>query len=144
MIAFYFLFTLPLIFILLEALIPYEKKNLISILTTTLSSLLFILLIILYLFHADQTITLIQSGPISLSFKADLFAVITSVFASILWIFSSIYSIAYFKNEDATKIKRYNIFSILNLYTILLIFLASNMITFFIFFEILLIASYVL
>lgn len=144
MIAFCFLLALPIIFILLEFIIPINKKNLYSILTSILSSLLFMLIIILYIYNKELMFTLIQSGPIKLSFKIDNFAIITSLFTSILWIFSSVYSIAYFKKEEASKVKRYNIFSILNLYTILLIFFASNMITFFIFFEILLIASYVL
>lgn len=142
---FYLYLILPLLFILLEIFIKDNKrKNIVSILTVVLSIALLILTIFLYFKALNQNIALTEQGPILISFKVDLLSIITAFFACLLWVLSSIYSIFYFKDEEVSKQKRYNIFSILNLYTILLIFFASNMITFFIFFEILLIASYVL
>jgi multicomponent Na+:H+ antiporter subunit D len=141
---FYLYLFLPILFILIEVFIGEKNKNLLSILTTILSVIMLILTILLYTKALNQTITLNSEGPILISFKVDLLSIITSLFACLLWILSSTYSISYFKGETFPKLKRYNIFSILNLYTILLIFLSSNMMTFFIFFELLLIASYVL
>jgi multicomponent Na+:H+ antiporter subunit D len=59
-------------------------------------------------------------------------------------LFASLFSIHYFEHENVKLLKRYQAFSLLNYWTILLIFLATNFFTFFIFFELLLIASYVL
>jgi multicomponent Na+:H+ antiporter subunit D len=93
---------------------------------------------------ADPVFTLANHGPFHLSFTMDMMAWIASLFCLIVWSFSSLYSIHYFSEKNEKNIKRYQIFSLLNLNCVLLIFNADNWVTFFIFFEMLLIVSYVL
>ena len=78
---FYLYLFLPLLFILLEAFIGEKNKNLLSILTTILSVIMLILTVLLYTKALNQTLILNGEGPSLMSFKADIFSIITSFFA---------------------------------------------------------------
>ncbi|MDD4028357.1 MAG: proton-conducting transporter membrane subunit [Caldisericia bacterium] len=109
-------------------------------------AILFVLLLFLYPFNQpmESVVTIANHGPFHISFTMDLLAWITSVFCLIVWFFSSLYSVHYFSKNEQQNIKRYQLFSLLNLMCVLFIFNADNWVTFFIFFELLLVVSYVL
>ncbi len=138
--------VLPLVFLLIEFIVIRNFRTYLPHLTTLLSFLLIILLFVFYYVpdFTSLSYSLIPSIPIDISFRMDRLAWLASLFCCVVWFSSSLFSVQYMKNETRTKIKRYQIFSIFNLYVILLMFLSSNMITYFIFFELLLIVSYVL
>ena len=137
---------LPILFIISMFWLKPHNKELFSWISTFVSLLVFILLILFSRIPNYQDLQLIISKgkPFEFFLQIDSLSLITSIFCSIVWFCSSLFSIYYFRQDEYQKYKRYNIFSLLNFVTILFIFMAGNMITFFIFFEILLVVSYVL
>lgn len=138
--------VLPLIFVVLELLTFRSYQKYLPHLTTLLSFILLILLAIIYRTPNFDLlkISLVAKVPIDISFRIDLLGWLACFFCCIVWLTSSMFSIYYMKHETYAKTKRYQVFSILNLYVILMIFISSNMITYFVFFELLLIVSYIL
>ena len=137
---------LPLLLVISMFWLKPHNKEIFAWISTIVSLLIFILLLIFEQIpnYQDLTLILINGKPFTFFLQIDSLSWISSLFCAIVWFCSSLYSIYYFKHEEYQKCKRYNIFSLLNFITILFIFMAGNMITFFIFFEILLIVSYVL
>ena len=137
---------LPLIFTLILVFIRPKKQMVFGFLTFFFTIVLRVLLILHnpYYVTSYETFTLATHGPFHLSFTIDKFAWITSIFCLLVWLFSTLYSIGYFKKEPLKRIQRYQIFSMLNLYSILLILNSNNWVTFFIFFELLLVVSYMI
>jgi multicomponent Na+:H+ antiporter subunit D len=109
-------------------------------------AIMLVILFILYPFNLSTTmvVTLANHGPFHVSFSLDALAWIASLFCLIVWLFSSLYSVHYFSKKEEQNIKRYQLFSMLNMMCVLFIFNADNWVTFFIFFELLLVVSYVL
>ncbi len=138
--------TCPILFVAVLLAIKKHKPSLYGSVTFVFVAILFIILLFLYpqATTTSPIITLANHGPFHLSFNLDKFAWITSFFLLLVWLFSSLYSIHYFPQEKSKNIQRYQTFSMLNLYCIMLIFNADNWVTFFIFFELLLVVSYVL
>ena len=141
-----FFIVLPFLFMLLELCSIKKMRQYLPHLTTFLSFILLLMLIIIHQIpHFDLIkVTIVSASPIDISFRIDILAWLACFFCCLVWFTSSLFSIYYSKSESLFRIKRYQFFSIFNLYIILLIFLSANMITFFIFFELLLVVSYVL
>ncbi len=137
---------LPLLFLLIQLLFYKSSIRYLPFLNTLLCLILLALLLLLYQYLSQEVLqaSLIAPMPVDISFKLDQLNWLICLFCILVWLASSLYSIYFMKADSLNKVKRYQIFSTLNLYAILLIFLSSNMITFFIFFELLLIVSYVL
>jgi len=142
----YLIVILPILFIVSMFWIKPHQKEVFSWMSTFVSVLVFLLLFLYQRIpnFQDLTLYLVRGKPFDFILQIDSFAWICSIFCSIVWFCSSLYSIYYFRHEEYQKNKRYNIFSLLNFVTILFIFISGNMITFFVFFEVLLIVSYVL
>jgi len=137
----------PLLFTAGILLIPFKKNSLLSWFTFFSVVLNFLLLIGLYSYSnlPDKLfISLFQSSFLKISIEMNSLSWLFCLICSLVWMIATIFSIHYFKHEKYSLLRRYQAFSLLNYWTILLIFLATNFFTFFIFFELLLIASYVL
>ncbi|MCK5847833.1 MAG: hypothetical protein KAH01_01380 [Caldisericia bacterium] len=137
---------LPLICTSILIVVQPKKQRTLGFLMVIFTIILIVLLVLQNPFYLStcQTVTLSNHGPFHLSFTIDKFAWITSLFCLLVWLFSSLYSMGYFLKEPLKRIKRYQIFSMLNLYSILLILNSNNWVTFFIFFELLLVVSYMI
>ncbi len=137
---------LPLLFVAWLLIGRNHKHSYYGAVSLITAALMMVMIVFLYPGHqsVDPVFTLANHGPFHLSFTMDMMAWIASLFCLIVWLFSSLYSIHYFSEKIDKNIKRYQIFSLLNLHCVLLIFNADNWVTFFIFFELLLVVSYVL
>lgn len=137
---------LPIIFVISMFWLKPHQKEVFSWVSVFVSLFVFVLLLLLKQTpnFSDLSFTIINGKPFTIFLQFDTLGWISSIFCSLVWFCSSLYSVYYFRHDEYQKCKRYNIFSLLNFVTILYIFIAGNMITFFLFFEILLIVSYVL
>jgi multicomponent Na+:H+ antiporter subunit D len=89
------------------------------------------------------TINLFPISPgISIAFKVDTVGIIFALSASLLWIITSVYSIGYMRGSSEHKQTRYYASFALALAATMGIALSANLLTFFIFFECLTIATY--
>ena len=80
------------------------------------------------------------SGPFVMTFNADALSVIFVLLAAFLWVVVSIYSPRYMKHEG--KAWNFQLCTLLTLFAVLGIFLAGDLITMLLFFEIMTITSY--
>jgi len=137
----------PLFFAILIVILPTKKND-----TLTWLAIFPIMISLLLLWallpnaYAKEplAIHLFQSSFLTIRFVLDPLTWLLALVCSFVWLFASVFSLHYFKQENLLLLKRYQAFSLLNFWTIVLILFASNFFTFFIFFELLLIASYVL
>lgn len=137
----------PLLFIVVILFVPIKKNAVLSWLT--LLSLLLNTLLLVFLYSpanssVKPTISFFQSSFLQISIEINLLAWLLCFVCSLIWIVATLFSVHYFIHEKNSHLRRYQGFSLLNYWTILFIFLATNFFTFFIFFELLLITSYVL
>lgn len=72
-------------------------------------------------------------------FRTDLMGLIFAAITTVVWILCGIYSFAYFKGDK--KIKRYTIFYIITLFVIIGLDFAGNLITFYLFYELMTLLS---
>ncbi len=137
----------PLLFSLVILLIPSKKNAVLSWLSIV--SVIINLVLLSFLATSSHNtvppaIHLFQTSFLTIDFALDSLSWLLCLVCSLVWMFASLFSIHYFEHENIKLLKRYQAFSLLNYWTVLLIFLATNFFTFFIFFELLLIVSYVL
>ena len=76
----------------------------------------------------------------ALSFSVDGFRLVYIAITLLLWALSSIFSVGYFKSGEHTA--RYHVFSALTLLSVIGVFLSADLLTTFIFFELLSLLSY--
>jgi len=89
------------------------------------------------------TLTLLEISPgVSLAFRADPMGMLFALSASLLWVLTSLYSIGYMRGLGEAKQTRYFASFALCLWATMGIAFASNLLTLFIFYEILTIATY--
>ncbi len=134
---------LPVIFVLLIALVGDRAKPLRNALAIIPSIICFGLVSYLALQVLQGNIlelNLVDFPYFMLKFKADPLAVYLALSMTFLWIMTDIYSFGYMAHEHAQT--RYYGALTLNLTAAMGIVFASNLITFFIFFEILTVAVY--
>lgn len=81
-----------------------------------------------------------MSGPFALSFRADALSVIFVILAAFLWFVVSIYSPKYMEHEG--KAWNFQIYTLLTFFAVQGIFLAGNLLTMLLFFELMTITSY--
>jgi len=81
-----------------------------------------------------------MSGPFILTFHADALSAIFVILAAFIWLVVSIYSPKYMEHEG--KAWNFQLCTVLTLFAVLGIFLAGNLLTMLIFFELMTIASY--
>jgi len=86
------------------------------------------------------TYKIAMSGPFMLSFQADALSVIFVILAAFLWFAVSIYSPKYMEHEG--KAWNFKIYTLLTYFAVLGIFLADNLLTMLLFFELVTISSY--
>ena len=72
-------------------------------------------------------------------FKTDQMGLIFAAISTLIWILSGVYSFAYFKGDK--KAKRYTIFYVITLFVILGLDFAGNLITFYLFYELMTLLS---
>lgn len=80
--------------------------------------------------------------PFGVSFRIDWLSVILVTIASVVWLLVTIYAFGYMESTD--KIKRYHVFTLITLGATLGTLLAGDLVTLFLFFELMSFASYVL
>ena len=127
----------PLLFIVVILFVPIKKNAVLSWLT--LLSLLLNTLLLVFLYSpanssVKPTISFFQSSFLQISIEINLLAWLLCFVCSLIWIVATLFSVHYFIHEKNSHLKRYQGFSLLNYWTILFIFLATNFFTFFIFF----------
>lgn len=81
-----------------------------------------------------------MSGPFIMRFQADALSAIFVILAAFLWLVVSIYAPKYMEHEG--KVLNFQICTVLTLFAVLGIFLAGNMLTMLLFFELMTITSY--
>ncbi|MFH0924765.1 MAG: proton-conducting transporter membrane subunit [bacterium] len=138
------------IVIYLSSIILHDDKK-INIISTLFCALTFIFSLSLYspivkgqlietsLNNSSPTLNIL---PYLFKFRADPLGVFMAILASFLWLLTTIYSIEYLLH-DKNKV-RYQCFSLFSLFGMLGIVLSKNVLTLYIFFEILTILSYLL
>lgn len=80
--------------------------------------------------------------PITISFRVDALGFFLGFISSLLWFMASVYAIEYMKHEHAQT--RYNIFSLLSFCGMMGIVFTGNLLSLYIFFELMAILSYML
>jgi multicomponent Na+:H+ antiporter subunit D len=80
--------------------------------------------------------------PITVSFRVDALGFFLGFISSLLWFLASVYAIEYMKHEHAQT--RYNIFSLLSFCGMMGIVFTGNLLSLYIFFELMAILSYML
>ena len=80
--------------------------------------------------------------PFGVSFRIDWLSVILVTIASVVWLLVTVYAFGYMRTTD--KIKRYHAFTLITLGATLGTLLAGDLVTLFLFFELMSFASYVL
>ena len=80
--------------------------------------------------------------PIAISFRVDALGFFLGFISSLLWFLTSVYAIEYMKKEHAQT--RYNIFSLLSLCGMMGIVFTGNLLSLYLFFELMAILSYIL
>jgi multicomponent Na+:H+ antiporter subunit D len=116
-----------------------------NILTAVISGLVFALVLPLYFPIARGEVNEFNLGfvlPINISFRVDALGLFLGIISSFLWFLASIYAIEYMKHEHAQT--RYNIFSLLSLSGMMGIVFTGNLLSLYIFFELMAILSYML
>ncbi len=81
-----------------------------------------------------------MSGPFTLAFHADALSVIFVILTAFLWLVVSIYSPKYMEHEG--KALNFQLCTMLTLFSVLGVFLAGNLLTMLLFFELMTITSY--
>lgn len=116
----------------------------ISIITSILT--FFLILCITLIFIRDGSVselTLFEIIPnIDIKFKVDALGIIFSLVVSFLWIISSIYSMGYLKAVNSHKQNRFHLLFLLSIFSAIGIAFSANLITMFIFYEILTLVTY--
>jgi multicomponent Na+:H+ antiporter subunit D len=116
-----------------------------NVLTAATCGLVFFLTLLLYPTISKGVISelLIKFAlPIAISFRVDALSFFLGFISSLLWFLASIYAIEYMKHEHAQT--RYNIFSLLSLSGMMGIVFTGNLLSLYIFFELMAILSYML
>lgn len=137
---------LPLISVFFIPLIEKKYKGKSNLFTALICSLCFILTISMY--PKIKTNEIISSGSwnpgigINFSLRVDSLGFLLGLASIFLWMLTSIYSIEYMRKEHA--LGRYNLFSLFSLTGMLGTVFSGNLLSLYIFFEFLTIASYVL
>ena len=81
-----------------------------------------------------------MAGPLVVTFRADALSAIFVILAAFLWFVVSIYSPKYMEHEG--KAWNFNFWTLLTLFAVLGIFLAGNLLTMLLFFELMTVTSY--
>lgn len=114
-------------------------------LSTLLTFLSTVLLYPVLLSQSQQVIELVLRSVllIGLSFRVDLLSYLMAVITSAVWVLTTLYSLCYMQNDKKSPI-RFHTFYLLTLGGSIGLFFSGDMLTLFLFFEILTITSYVL
>lgn len=122
-----------------------NKKLIRDIIIITSSFLLFILIVYIYLLsihYQNLSFTLLDFGKAHISFKVEPIGIAFSLIASLLWVLTSIYAVCYMqKNYSGGSSLFFCCFSIAIGCTILIAF-AGDLLTTFVFYELLTISTY--
>ncbi len=116
-----------------------------NILTALTCGLVFIFTLLLYFSVSSGEIRELNMKlplPVTISFRVDTLSFFLGFISSLLWFLASVYAIEYMKHEHAQI--RYNIFSLLSLCGMMGIVFTGNLLSLYIFFEIMAILSYML
>ena len=135
---------LPIVFTALIALVgdrsPFLRK-LFCVIPTVADFLLVCKIAGPVLDGKEYVLKLVETGSFALSFRVDAFAIYMAVSMTFLWILTVFYSFGYMQRH-AHALTRYYGSLIINLTAAMGIVFSSNLVTFFLFFEMLTIAVY--
>lgn len=140
---------LPMVFIpILLGFLPLFVKNVKNInLVLVIACAIELVLCVYFLLtapeYAESVVDLSWFGGFGIAFKVNGLGVLQAVLASVIWVGASIFSLEYF--EDKTKnLRRYYAFFSVTFGATLGVFLANDLFTLFVFFEVMSFASYAL